>query len=80
MLIDADAWGQVNLLHLLARYARSMLSKPPISTASGDLPGAGNVVIDPDLQLLLTNAEPLFMSQNPAVSIVSLLLFCFTVS
>lgn len=28
MLVDADEWGQVELLDLLGRYARSMLSKP----------------------------------------------------
>ncbi|KAG8678120.1 AP-3 complex subunit beta, partial [Ceratobasidium sp. 395] len=28
VLVDADEWGQVELLDLLSRYARSMLSKP----------------------------------------------------
>lgn len=60
MLIDADAWGQVSLLEILSRYARSMLSRP---TDSGD----GVEEVDPDLQLLLSSAEPLLMSNNPAV-------------
>lgn len=30
-------------------------------------------MIDPDLQLLLSSAEPLFMSRNPAVSGVKLI-------
>lgn len=68
MLIDADAWGQVNLLDLLARYARSMLSKPySTESVGGGLENTTKDVIDPDLQLLLTNVESLFMSQNPAV-------------
>jgi AP-3 complex subunit beta len=28
VLVDADEWGQVELLDLLGRYARSMLSRP----------------------------------------------------
>lgn len=76
MLIDADGWGQVNLLDLLARYARRMLSKPSASVAPSDSEKEKDVS-DPDLQLLLTSAEPLFMSQNPAVgSFPSPLPFC----
>lgn len=69
-LLDADSWGQVNVLELLAKYARSMLPKPTVSgtTTDGDNSSEKDE-IDPDLQLLLTNAEPLFMSNNPAVSI-----------
>ena len=55
-IIDADEWGQVDLIDLLIRYARTMLPRP------GD-------EVDPDLRLLLASAEPLFQSQNPAVSI-----------
>ena len=61
-LLDIDAWGQVSVLDLLARYARSMLSRPVPSDQSS----ANN--IDPDLQLLLNNTEPLFMSQSTSVS------------
>ncbi|KAI0730068.1 adaptin N terminal region-domain-containing protein [Fomitopsis betulina] len=53
-IIDADEWGQVDLIDLLIRYARTMLPR------SGD-------DVDPDLRLLLTSVEPLFQSQNPAV-------------
>lgn len=63
-LADADAWGQVSLLDLLARYARTMLSKPAVSKK-----GVEEVEeLDPDLELLLGCAEPLFMSRNAAVS------------
>ena len=63
MLIDADAWGQVSLLDILSRYARSMLSKPQERSEQGEV----KEDVDPDLQLLLSSAEPLFMSNNPAV-------------
>ncbi len=65
VLVDVDEWGQVNLLELLIRYARTMLSCP---TASHDGPGEEKDDVDPDLELLLTSAEPLFRSRNPAVS------------
>lgn len=33
MVVDADEWGQVQLLELLTRYARKMLSRPPSESA-----------------------------------------------
>ena len=60
VLIDADEWGQVNLLELLVRYARTMLLRPTTSREETE-------EIDPDLELLLVSAEPLFQSCNPAV-------------
>lgn len=65
VLVDVDEWGQVNLLELLIRYARTMLPRP---TTSHDSPGEEREEVDPDLELLLTSAEPLFRSRNPAVS------------
>ena len=65
VLIDADEWGQVNLLELLVRYARTMLPRP---TSSRDSQEKEMEEIDPDLELLLVSAEPLFQSCNPAVS------------
>jgi AP-3 complex subunit beta len=59
-LLDVDEWGQVNLLDLLVRYVRTMLMRPS---------GEDGAEIDPDLRLLLSSAEPLLMSRNPAVSI-----------
>ncbi|KAI0714423.1 adaptin N terminal region-domain-containing protein [Cerioporus squamosus] len=55
ILIDVDEWGQVDLMNLLIRYARVML------------PRSSTVEVDSDLKLLLTCAEPLFQSHNPAV-------------
>ncbi|KAI0926282.1 hypothetical protein AcW1_008493 [Taiwanofungus camphoratus] len=63
-LIDADEWGQVDLLHLLVRYARTMLPRPSVVTKSE---GVSEEEVDTDLRLLLSSSEPLFQSQNPAV-------------
>ncbi|KAG2360189.1 adaptin N terminal region-domain-containing protein [Suillus spraguei] len=60
-LPDIDAWGQVDVLRVLVRYARTMLPKPvPASERQGE-------EVDKDLKLLLDCAEPLFMNKNPAV-------------
>ncbi|KAJ7475683.1 adaptin N terminal region-domain-containing protein [Mycena latifolia] len=55
ILIDVDEWGQIDILNLLLRYARNMLPRP----SEGE--------IDVDVKFLLTSAEPLFQSRNPAV-------------
>ncbi|EJD06497.1 uncharacterized protein FOMMEDRAFT_131430 [Fomitiporia mediterranea MF3/22] len=67
MLLDIDAWGQVSVLELLARYARSMLPRPVTSDSAGNKMDEGNEDVDPDLQLLLSASEPLLMSRNPSV-------------
>ncbi|KAG8929188.1 AP-3 complex subunit beta [Tulasnella sp. 417] len=74
MVADADEWGQVQLLELLTRYARKMLSRPPSLSAPEGSSEANegqssheNEEIDPDLELLLTSASPLLQSRNPAV-------------
>ncbi|KAF9446612.1 hypothetical protein P691DRAFT_761494 [Macrolepiota fuliginosa MF-IS2] len=54
MLVEVDEWGQVDLMNLLLRYARTMLPRPV-----GD-------ELDPDVKLLLTSVEPILMSSNPA--------------
>ncbi|TDL25466.1 hypothetical protein BD410DRAFT_743013 [Rickenella mellea] len=64
MLVDADEWGQVDLLDLLARYARTMLPKPE---RIDDM--------DQDMKLLLECAEPSFMSRNPSVVLAVTRLF-----
>lgn len=38
MLVDADEWGQVALVELLGRYARSMLEKPKVRTPTQSHP------------------------------------------
>lgn len=61
LLVDVDEWGQIELLDLLTRYARTMLPRPGVID--------GREEVDKDLQLLLVAAEPLFQSRNPAVRI-----------
>ncbi|QRV89576.1 AP-3 complex subunit beta-2 [Ceratobasidium sp. AG-Ba] len=81
VLVDADEWGQVELLDLLSRYARSMLSKPveglkeltqpeePKDNVEKflDTEVAPFEAIDPDLLLLLKCSHNLLYSRNPAV-------------
>lgn len=59
ILVEVEEWGQVNLLNLLARYARTMLPRPFVRDGEEEL--------DSDVELLLTSVEPLFQSRNPAV-------------
>lgn len=63
ILIDVDEWGQVYLLNLLLRYARTMLPKPTVSQ-DGE---SAEEEVDPDLQLLLGSSKALFQSKNAAV-------------
>lgn len=63
VVVEVDEWGQVDLLNLLLRYARTMLQRP-ILTCEGE---SHKEDLDGDLQLLLSSAEPLFHSRNPAV-------------
>ncbi|TBU27074.1 adaptin N terminal region-domain-containing protein [Dichomitus squalens] len=63
-LIDMDEWGQVDLINLLIRYARVMLPRPIPATAAGS---SLSFDVDSDLKLLITSAEPLLQSNNPAV-------------
>ncbi|KAH7912022.1 adaptin N terminal region-domain-containing protein [Hygrophoropsis aurantiaca] len=63
ILVDVDEWGQVDLLNLLLRYARTMLLKPiMLSIREGS-----DEELDRDLNLLLSSGDPLFKSKNPSV-------------
>lgn len=77
ILVDVDEWGQVELIDLLLRYARSMLTRPIVTispTATGE---EAEEEVDKDLELLLTSAEPLFQSRNPAVVLAVTRLFYY---
>ncbi|KAL1744133.1 adaptin N terminal region-domain-containing protein [Schizophyllum fasciatum] len=69
VLIDVDEWGQVDIMNLLLRYARTMLPRPTV-TADGE-------EIDKDLRLLLSSCELLFQSQNPAVVMAATRVFFY---
>lgn len=53
-ITDVDEWGQVVMIGLLTRYARSQFVAPAET-------------IDPDLTLLLSSCRPLLQSRNCAV-------------
>lgn len=59
LLVDVEEWGQVEIILMLTRYARSQFVDP---RSCGD-----DAVIDPDLRLLLRNCKPLLQSRNSAV-------------
>ncbi|KAL6307582.1 adaptin N terminal region-domain-containing protein [Sparassis latifolia] len=60
-LVDVDEWGQVDLLNILVRYARTMLPRPHKPQVDSEYQ------VDEDLNLLLKSSEPLLLSQNAAV-------------
>ncbi|KZT29934.1 hypothetical protein NEOLEDRAFT_1055522 [Neolentinus lepideus HHB14362 ss-1] len=69
-LVDMDEWGQVEMINLLIRYARTMISRPAVMKAldkSGNETGEEMYDVDPDLQLLLTCSQSLLHSRNSAV-------------
>lgn len=68
ILLDVDEWGQVDLMNLLLRYVRTMLPRPIVNS--------GLVDVDPDVELLLTSAEPLLQNRNPAVSTLTVMTCC----
>ncbi|EFO26671.1 hypothetical protein LOAG_01807 [Loa loa] len=53
-IVDVDEWGQVVMIGLLTRYARSQFVAPLEA-------------VDPDLTLLLSSCRPLLQSRNYAV-------------
>ncbi|KAK6106243.1 Adaptin N terminal region family protein [Brugia pahangi] len=53
-IVDVDEWGQVVMIGLLTRYARSHFVAP-------------TEAVDPDLTLLLSSCRPLLQSRNYAV-------------
>lgn len=66
-MADVDEWGQIVMIGLLTRYARSQFVAPT--------PSEG---VDPDLSLLLSSCRPLLQSRNCAVvlAVAQLLYYC----
>ena len=65
ILVEVDEWGQVDLINLLLRYARTMLPRPMGRTNEGMV----NEEIDSDVKLLLDSVEGVFQNRNPAVRV-----------
>ena len=65
LLVDFDEWGQVILIDLLIRYAKTQFLDPnaKLTDSSEDI----MTTLDPDHRLLLRNSKPLFQSRNSAV-------------
>ncbi|KAK5985650.1 Adaptin region [Trichostrongylus colubriformis] len=66
-LADVDEWGQVMMINLLTRYARSELADPELMPQP-----------DVDLTLLLNSARPLLQSRNCSVVMAVTQLFYYT--
>uniref|UniRef100_A0A8D2LW83 Adaptor related protein complex 3 subunit beta 2 n=1 Tax=Varanus komodoensis TaxID=61221 RepID=A0A8D2LW83_VARKO len=82
LLIDVEEWGQVVIINMLTRYARTQFLSPNqnVSEAAGSgtspepdfsqptsLVKRKPYVMDPDHRLLLRNTKPLLQSRNAAV-------------
>uniref|UniRef100_A0A674MQH2 AP-3 complex subunit beta n=1 Tax=Takifugu rubripes TaxID=31033 RepID=A0A674MQH2_TAKRU len=79
LLIDVEEWGQVVIINMLTRYARTQFLNPNINGSSGDkkfyekkadalaMAKRKPYVMDPDHRLLLRNTKPLLQSRNAAV-------------
>ncbi|KJA26226.1 hypothetical protein HYPSUDRAFT_198985 [Hypholoma sublateritium FD-334 SS-4] len=79
ILVDLDEWGQVELMELLLRYARTMLVRPQtnLSERGGEEKHGDEEEIEKDLKLLLDSVEPVFQSRNPAVVLAATKVFFY---
>ncbi|XP_049826846.1 AP-3 complex subunit beta-2 [Aethina tumida] len=78
LLVDVDEWGQVTIVNMLTRYARSQFADPNLNATeendkafydSGSDASEKTVPVslDPDHRLLLRSTRPLLQSRNAAV-------------
>uniref|UniRef100_A0A673H2W5 AP-3 complex subunit beta n=1 Tax=Sinocyclocheilus rhinocerous TaxID=307959 RepID=A0A673H2W5_9TELE len=82
LLVDVEEWGQVVIIHMLTRYARTQFVSPWREDAVFDENGEKTFydseeerrvdqskpyIMDPDHRLLLRNTKPLLQSRNTAV-------------
>uniref|UniRef100_A0A3Q3AY62 AP-3 complex subunit beta n=1 Tax=Kryptolebias marmoratus TaxID=37003 RepID=A0A3Q3AY62_KRYMA len=81
LLIDVEEWGQVVIINMLTRYARTQFLNPNINDEDEDddekekekkaeaaaMAKRKPYVMDPDHRLLLRNTKPLLQSRNAAV-------------
>lgn len=81
--MDVEEWGQVIIIGMLTRYARTQFVNPNANTnkkaeedqGSNDendaidlkLKNSEQVTLDPDHRLLLRNTKPLLQSRNASV-------------
>uniref|UniRef100_A0A8C9FNR2 AP-3 complex subunit beta n=1 Tax=Pavo cristatus TaxID=9049 RepID=A0A8C9FNR2_PAVCR len=75
LLIDVEEWGQVVIINMLTRYARTQFLSPnqnvkdtkDAKAEAASLAKRKPYVMDPDHRLLLRNTKPLLQSRNAAV-------------
>uniref|UniRef100_A0A3Q4FZF9 Adaptor related protein complex 3 subunit beta 1 n=1 Tax=Neolamprologus brichardi TaxID=32507 RepID=A0A3Q4FZF9_NEOBR len=82
LLVDVEEWGQVVIISMLTRYARTQFTSPwtegaefdenkafydSDSEEKKDQTEAKPYIMDPDHRLLLRNTKPLLQSRNTAV-------------
>uniref|UniRef100_A0A671RID6 AP-3 complex subunit beta n=1 Tax=Sinocyclocheilus anshuiensis TaxID=1608454 RepID=A0A671RID6_9TELE len=81
LLVDVEEWGQVVIIHMLTRYARTQFVSPWREDAVFDensektfydsegrrVDQSKPYIMDPDHRLLLRNTKPLLQSRNTAV-------------
>nr|XP_055036176.1 AP-3 complex subunit beta-1 isoform X2 [Misgurnus anguillicaudatus] len=82
LLVDVEEWGQVVIIHMLTRYARTQFVSPWKEDAMFDennekafydsdeekkVDQSRSYIMDPDHRLLLRNTKPLLQSRNTAV-------------
>uniref|UniRef100_A0AAX7SP09 AP-3 complex subunit beta n=1 Tax=Astatotilapia calliptera TaxID=8154 RepID=A0AAX7SP09_ASTCA len=82
LLIDVEEWGQVVIINMLTRYARTQFLNPNINVNEDEdedeeekekkaeaaaMAKRKPYVMDPDHRLLLRNTKPLLQSRNAAV-------------
>uniref|UniRef100_A0A8C9ZUY9 AP-3 complex subunit beta n=1 Tax=Sander lucioperca TaxID=283035 RepID=A0A8C9ZUY9_SANLU len=73
LLIDVEEWGQVVIINMLTRYARTQFLNPNMNEEKdkkAEAPAMAKrkpYVMDPDHRLLLRNTKPLLQSRNAAV-------------
>uniref|UniRef100_A0A671S298 AP-3 complex subunit beta n=1 Tax=Sinocyclocheilus anshuiensis TaxID=1608454 RepID=A0A671S298_9TELE len=69
LLIDVEEWGQVVIINMLTRYARTQFLNPNVNVSITHMCEKKRkpYVMDPDHRLLLRNTKPLLQSRNAAV-------------
>ena len=87
-MVDIEEWGQVIIIGMLTRYARTQFTDPNINgtthsekdkpfyeeSEEDDEKGkqSESLVLDPDHRLLLRNTKPLLQSRNSSVLLSSI--------
>nr|XP_027200480.1 AP-3 complex subunit beta-2-like [Dermatophagoides pteronyssinus] len=69
LLVDVDEWGQIIIINMLVRYARTQFINPNRSSLSSS---AG---VDPDHMLLIRSVKPLLQSRNSGVVLAVIQLY-----